>query len=172
MIITLTGFMGVGKSTVSEMLSRLLLCNHIDLDKYIENKELMSINDIFEKKGESYFREIESKYLFDILETLQEKMVILSLGGGALLSAVNQEAVKNKSICVYLRAKHSTLAERLKKGKKHRPVIKEISDNEEEVKLKELFQAREEGYIKSASFIVDVDDKGLRQIVDEIIALL
>ena len=58
--LTLTGMMGVGKSTVGKNLAKKLKYNFIDVDKLIENKEGMSINIIFKSKGESYFRKIEN----------------------------------------------------------------------------------------------------------------
>ena len=81
--LVLTGMMGVGKSTVGKSLARKLSFKFIDIDKVIELKEGCSINLIFKKKSESYFRKLEN----DIsLETLQENNVVISLGGGAFMN--------------------------------------------------------------------------------------
>ena len=61
--LVLTGMMGVGKSTIGRSLSKKLNMRFVDLDKLIEKKESMKIKNIFEKKGERYFRSIEKKIL-------------------------------------------------------------------------------------------------------------
>lgn len=172
MIIALTGFMGVGKTTISEKLAKLILCKHYDLDKYIEERENMSVSDIFAKRGELYFRRMETFALREIVLRNEGDIVVLSLGGGALISPENQEIVKKYTYCIYLKASLSTIITRLRRAKKNRPILNEISENGEEARFKELFEAREEGYNNSASFILDVDNKSIRQIVDEIIAVI
>lgn len=169
MIIALTGFMGIGKSTIAEKLSQMLLCPHIDLDKHIEYIHNLSVNELFETKGEPYFRKMEEKYLHEILNDNKENLLVLSLGGGALLGEVNQKIIKENTYCIYLRANLSTIIERLKKGKKSRPHIKNITPEDEVERISRLFFAREVGYLKSNSKIVDVDGKSIHHIVDEII---
>jgi len=83
MIISLTGFMGVGKSTIAERLSAHLFCKHIDLDSYIEKSRGEKIVDIFDSQGEEAFREIEEQALERLLSQNREKVMVLSLGGGA-----------------------------------------------------------------------------------------
>lgn len=164
--------MGVGKSTIADMLSRLLLCKYIDLDLFIEQREKMTISEIFSEKGEIYFREKESEALSEILAQLNSKLQILSLGGGALISHKNCELVKNNSVCIYLKADFGTLSRRLVKGKKNRPFLNAVSEKEEEEHLRQLFAIREEGYLKAATHTISTDDKNIRQIVNEIISLL
>ena len=76
----LTGMMGVGKSTVGKELSKKLGYKFIDMDNLIEKKENMTITKIFRVKGENYFRKIEENLT---LNTLKDKRVVISLGGGA-----------------------------------------------------------------------------------------
>ncbi len=172
MIVTLTGFMGVGKSTIADMLARLLLCKYTDLDSLVEKRENMTIPTIFSEKGENYFREKESEILSEILQQKTNDLVILSLGGGALISHKNSELVKKYSTCIYLRADFETLSRRLVKGKRNRPFLSDISEIEEKEHIRNLFAIREEGYLKTAKHIVSTDDKNISQIVNEIIALL
>jgi shikimate kinase len=77
--IYLVGFMGSGKSTVGKILAEKLNMNFIDIDKLIEEKEEMKIKDIFEQKGESYFRELERKQIEAIVN---QKGLVVSTGGG------------------------------------------------------------------------------------------
>ena len=79
MNIILTGYMGSGKTEIGSRISQKLGMKFIDLDQYIEKKEDSSITKIFEKKGDIYFRKIESKYLHEIIK---KDNIILSLGGG------------------------------------------------------------------------------------------
>ncbi|MFL2607499.1 MAG: shikimate kinase, partial [Flavobacteriaceae bacterium] len=79
MNIILTGYMGCGKTEIGARLSEKLAMKNIDLDQYIEEKEGFSITKLFEKKGDIYFRKIESKYLNEIIK---EDNCIVSLGGG------------------------------------------------------------------------------------------
>ena len=164
--------MGVGKSTISEKLSHLLLCKHIDLDKYIEKSEGMSINEIFANRGEVYFRERESLALKEILSGEHPELLILSLGGGALISESNSKFVKEKTTCIYLKANFDTISKRLVRRKLGRPYLKEVSEKDEIEKIKELFAIREEGYLKSATHVITTDNKNITQLVSEIIALI
>ncbi len=78
--LTLTGMMGVGKSTVGKNLAKKLNYKFVDVDKLIETKEGSSINLIFKNKSESYFRRIESEIT---LSELKSEKTVISLGGGA-----------------------------------------------------------------------------------------
>ena len=117
--LVLTGMMGVGKSTVGKSLAKKLSFKFIDIDKVIELKEGCSINLIFKKKSESYFRKLEN----DIsLEKLQENNVVISLGGGAFLNRSIRRAVKNSAVSFWLDTDVNELTKRLKKTKK-RPLL-------------------------------------------------
>ena len=74
-LIVLIGYMGSGKSSVAKALSSKLKTNHIDLDKFIESSEGISISNIFKKKGEINFRKIERKYLENILKSKKYSII-------------------------------------------------------------------------------------------------
>ena len=78
--LTLTGMMGVGKSTIGKILAKKLEYKFVDVDRLIEKKEGLSINSIFKSKGESYFRKIEKEIT---MTELNRSNAVISLGGGA-----------------------------------------------------------------------------------------
>lgn len=138
MNISLIGYMGCGKSTIGKEISDITGLKFIDLDSYISSKEQMSINEIFSKKGEVYFRKIEKKYLHEILNL---ESIVLSLGGGTPIYYDNIETINNKSCSFYLKLSPKELAHRLMKEKEHRPLISRIEDqNLEEFIAKHIFE--------------------------------
>lgn len=168
MIISLTGFMGVGKSTISEKLSKKLLCKYIDLDKHIEQTMGMSIQEIFENLGEELFRKIEAKELKNIIEENRQTLIVLSLGGGALISPESRKIVKENTCCIYLRACYDTMCSRLSKTKKERPHIKERDQDVLMSDITRLFKEREDGYKEASKITIDVDGLDIHQIVEVI----
>ncbi len=93
--IILTGFMGVGKTTVAKCLSHILRCERIDLDVFIEQQEKLEVVEIIEKYGEEHFRELERTALQQILN--ETSFEIISLGGGTWIFDDNRNAIKSKN---------------------------------------------------------------------------
>ncbi|WP_172283866.1 shikimate kinase [Chryseobacterium sp. LAM-KRS1] len=169
MIISLVGYMGCGKSHISKILSEKINFKLIDLDKEISRRNKLTIPEIFEKKGEIYFRKLERETLEEILAT--EENLILSLGGGTPVYYNNMEIINNNSKSIFLRASVSTLAERLSKQKEKRPLIANISDeNLPEFIAKHLFERNE--FYSKAMISVTTDSREPEAIVDEIIEKL
>jgi len=117
--LTLTGMMGVGKSTIGKMLAKKLNYNFVDVDKLIESKENLSINLIFKHKGENYFRKIEYKV---ILSELKNNNSVISLGGGSFLNNAIRKNAKKLSTSFWLDVPVEELIKRSKKNKK-RPLL-------------------------------------------------
>lgn len=170
MIISITGFIGVGKSTVSARLAKHLYCKCIDLDKYIEVKEELSIEEIFRIKGEPYFREREEFFLHEILSENREKVLVLSLGGGTLMSMKNQKLIKEKTLCVYLKSTTETMAKRLSVSRKTRPGIAATASDDFAKGVESLFEKRRKGYEGCSSLVIDVDNRSLKDILAHIIS--
>ena len=169
--IVLLGYMGSGKSTIAKLLSEKLDLMNVDLDNYIEKKENKSISNIFEISGELFFRRIENKYLRDLLDSDNYK--IISIGGGTPCYSDNIELIiKSKCIIFYLRANVDTLADRLFNEKDKRPLISRIKSKKDLKTFisKHLFE-RNQFYLKS-NFIIDVDKKTEDEISNELIKLL
>jgi len=118
--ITLIGMMGSGKTTLGMILSHILGIPFKDTDALIEKKMGKSIERIFEEHGETYFRNIESDILRDVLN---DEPSVIATGGGIILSEKNRKYIKEKSIPIFLYADIDILAERLAKVK-NRPLLK------------------------------------------------
>lgn len=160
-IIALTGMMGCGKTTVAKELAALMSgFTRIEMDDIIAQREEMSINDIFVKKGEQYFRNQEAALLKELCES---KNLIISMGGGVFLSEENRCCLKEKALSFYLKTDVKTLCERLKHDKS-RPLLN--SDNLEK-RIKEILDIRSETYEK-ADVLIETATKPAEQIAKEI----
>lgn len=91
--IVLTGFMGVGKSTVARCLAHILKTERLDLDKFIEANEIRKVSDIIETDGIEKFRALETENLHKILTATA--VPIVALGGGTWISEINRQLIKN-----------------------------------------------------------------------------
>ncbi|MGJ5641225.1 shikimate kinase [Formosa sp. S-31] len=142
MTIILLGYMGSGKSTLGRKLAESLNIPFIDLDDYIEEKEGLSISELFAQKGEIYFRKKEHEHLKAILENQSD--VVLALGGGTPCYANNMELIKTypKTKSVYFKASIGELVKRLKHERAKRPILSrfESEDDLTEFIGKHLFE--------------------------------
>ncbi|RMZ59012.1 dephospho-CoA kinase [Chryseobacterium nematophagum] len=169
MIISLVGYMGSGKSHISKILSEKINFKLIDLDKEISRRDELTIPEIFEKKGEIYFRKLEREILEEILST--QENIILSLGGGTPVYYNNMEIINQKSVSIFLKASIPTLVERLSKQKEKRPIIAHISDESlPEFIAKHLFERNQ--YYNLSRLSINTDARDPEDIVNEIVEKL
>ena len=159
--IILIGFMGTGKSTISKALHEKTGWPEVDMDRWIVEKESMSINEIFEKYGEPCFREKETQALETVL---QESGQIVSCGGGAVLKTHNVELMKNRGSVVLLTAKPETIYERVKDDKT-RPIL---NGNMNVEYIAGLMEKRNVYYEAAADIRIATDGKSAEQICEEI----
>ena len=157
--VALIGPMGVGKTTIGKKLSKKLEVNFIDTDQQIVSS-YGPIPEIFQSKGEPYFRELEEQ---ELAKALQSNAVVAT-GGGAVLSARNQSALR-QAVVVYLATDGKHIQNRLVKGK--RPLISNGIDD-----WRRIYDARKPIYEKLADVTVDTTGKGLKAIIDEILGQL
>ena len=170
MIISLTGFMGCGKSCIGKILSEKLGFKFIDLDTWIEEHEGRSVRRIFTENGEAGFRRIETAALGEVIE--EEGDMVLALGGGTLTSASAAMIVHERTECVYLKAGIDTLVFNLTNWPGDRPMLDGNPDSETlRRRIKELMSQRESTYGRTAHIILDIDGKDYDTVSDEIIAL-
>ena len=165
--IILEGFMGSGKSTVSEILSDKLDLELIDTDEAIEEAEGRKISDIFEQDGEEAFRDMETG-LVEMMVSDHMRETVISLGGGLPVREKNRELLKKVGKVVYLRTAPETVYDRLK-GDDTRPLLK---SEDPLARIKELQDKRGKIYEEAADIIVDTDGKTPVQVADEIIAAI
>ena len=164
----LTGFMAAGKSTIRPILANTLGWDFYDLDKEVEKKEGMKIVDLFNKKGEDYFRKSET----EILTQLSSKNeVIISLGGGAIASEENFNIIKSTGKIIYLKFSAEMAYKRLR-FKGDRPAFifegEELLTKEQFIeRINELFNSRKK-YYEQCDFTVDTDSQSVGKTVDKI----
>ncbi len=118
MTIFLCGFMGCGKSTIGARLADLLNCPFIDMDNYIEIKSGMTIPQIFEQYGESYFRDLETQAIRD----LSQQSGVIACGGGAMLRDENAQIARQHGLVMLLHVPFSVCYARISDS--DRPLVR------------------------------------------------
>ena len=161
MMITLTGFMGSGKTTVGKVLADFLGCPFMDLDDLVVKKAGKSIPDIFAQDGEPAFRLLEAQVLRKTVEKYAESTAVLALGGGAVLAPASAALLHEKTVCIYLRATLETLLARLAGETAGRPLA--------DASLADRLASREPIYEETAHVIIDTDGLSPDEVADEII---
>lgn len=163
--IVLIGFMGAGKSTVSDYLSTMFAMKIMEMDQVISEREEMSIPDIFATYGEEYFRDLETKLL---VEMQSKKNTIISCGGGAAMREENVVEMKKNGRVVLLTASPQTVYERVKDSEE-RPIL---NGNNNMEYIAELMEKRREKYEAAADIVIQTDNKTVLQICEELISKL
>ena len=166
MKVVLVGYMASGKSSVGQSLADNLDIDFIDLDHHIEDEVGMSIEHIFSKKGEIFFRKKEFEVLQKVLS--EEKDMVVSTGGGTPCYGNNMQTILDSAdLSVYLQLSIPSLVERISKEKDTRPLVKNICDEDlPEFVGKHLFERR--NYYMNANEIIVSDNKSISEIVNEI----
>lgn len=163
--IFLIGFMGSGKSTVSDYMHRTCGMPVIEMDQIIAEREGMSISDIFATHGEEYFRNLETQLL---VELQAQSNVVVSCGGGTPMRACNVEEMKKHGQIVLLTASPETIYERVKDNH-DRPLL----ENHKSVSyISELMEQRREKYEAAADLIIQTDARSTQEICEEILRKL
>lgn len=152
---------GSGKSTWGKKLANALKYSFIDLDEMIEEKEGMSIENIFATKDEDYFREIEHKCL---LETSLLNNVLVSTGGGCPCYFNNMQIINNIGISLYLNVNKGILIDRILHAKKQRPLFFNLLKPEIEKKIDELLLKRTM-YYNEATYTFLIPTESLQSFV-------
>jgi len=160
--IAITGFMGVGKTAVAQVLARRLKLKYISADDELEKKNGVSIRSIFEKEGEIKFRELEIDIIKDIS---QSTYAVIDCGGGAVLNTINISRLKQNSLVIYLMANADHIIERLSVPGNVRPVIK----NKKVADIIALMTQREPFYMYAADIKINTSRLDIEAAADKVI---
>jgi len=161
--LVLLGMMAVGKTTLAKIVAKKHNLKFVDIDLNIKKKNSMTIAEIFEKKGENFFRKEEEK---EVLKSLKKNNCIIALGGGAFINKTIRENVLKDAISIWLDVDIETLDNRIKQNYK-RPLLKKENN---QVKLKEIYTLRKKIY-ELADHKIECDKLSKEKIAEKIIAL-
>ena len=160
--IVLIGFMGAGKSTISDFLKNVFAMDVVEMDQIIAQRQGMSISDIFETYGEQYFRDLETNLL---IEMQSRSNVVISCGGGTPMRECNVVEMKKNGRVVLLTAKPETILDRVKNNH-DRPLIE---NNKTVPFITELMEKRRAKYEAAADIIIETDGKNELEICEELV---
>ena len=161
--LVLLGMMAVGKTTLGKIVAKKQNLEFVDIDKNIEKKNFMSINEIFEKKGENFFRKEEEK---EVLQSLKKNNCVIALGGGAFINKIVRENILKNAISIWLDIDIETLNSRIKRNYK-RPLLKKENN---QTKLKDIYTERKKIY-ELANHKIECGKLSEKSIAEKIIAI-
>lgn len=156
--------MAVGKSAIGRNLAKRLHRRFVDLDRLIEKAEGLKVHDIFAKKGERYFRDLERRTLAQVMRRHGQ---VIATGGGVVMDDENLTLLRDKALLIGLTASVDVLLARAGTGVK-RPLLNGVDRRE---RVKELFEQRRPRYAQ-AHMMIDTTDLSIDQVVDAIIESL
>lgn len=164
MLIFLIGFMGCGKSFTSRQLSVLLEMPAVDMDKIIEEREGKSIKEIFEEKGEAYFRQLEHDFLKNLSA---EDHLIIATGGGVPCFFDNMDIMNQKGLTIYLNRNRDRCLAQLMKGIEKRPLLKNMTPKEIADFYDQKIQERKPFYEQAKWLIGDAEAEQMAEWIKE-----
>ena len=153
--------MGVGKSTLGKIIAKRLNIKFVDTDSNIEKNCSMKISEIFENKGEDFFRREEEK---EVLECLKKDNIVIALGGGAFINKNIRSLIAKNSLSFWLDLDLKTINKRVKWNKK-RPLLKQKESQEV---IKRLYSERKNIY-KLSNYKINCNKLSKEDIVKKII---
>lgn len=165
MEVILIGFMGSGKTTVSQLLGNQLNQAVHDLDQEIEKAAQLSIPEIFQQHGEGFFRDLEHQVLGEMVE----QTGILATGGGTPLRADNRRILqKTQAPVIWLQANPENTLERIHEQAGDRPLGDQLDVNG----VRQMQAQREAFYRECADQVINTDQVRPTEVVNQILALM
>lgn len=151
MRIFFVGFMGSGKSTWGKLTAEKMGIPFLDLDDMVEKRVNMKINDIFGRKGESYFRKIEAVCLRELHEL---EHFILACGGGTPCYYDNMSMMNSLGVTVWMNTPVQVMATRLLEEAEHRPLVRGLSPDQLQEFIDDKLEERLQ-YYSQAQLVID-----------------
>ena len=161
--LVLLGMMAVGKTTLGKIVAKKHGLRFIDIDLNVEKKNSMTISEIFQKKGEKFFRMEEEK---EVLKFMEKNNCVIALGGGAFINKTIRENILKNAISIWLDVDIKSLNKRIKWNQK-RPLLNKKNNQK---KITELYAERKDIY-KLANHKIACDNLSKEDISEKIIAL-
>lgn len=160
----LIGYMGAGKTTVGKALAKATGKQFLDTDDLIVKQMNLSINDIFEKYGEKYFRDLETRLIENLCKS--DVKCIISCGGGLPMKEENRPILKELGTVIYLNVNETDIIKRLK-GDTSRPLLR---GEKEEVKkrIHDMIELRDPVYREVADVVIKTGRMKVCDIVEQI----
>lgn len=169
MFLTLIGYRGSGKTSVAEGLAQKLGLTAVDSDQLIQQRAGCSIKEIFERQGETAFRDLEAEVIADILSG---PGTILSAGGGAILRESTRERMRSTGPVVWLTATPEELGRRIAADQVSSAQRPSLTDAGLLQEIESVLQQRIPIYKEASTLQIETEGKTPEQIADEIIAAL
>lgn len=165
--IVLIGARGAGKTSVGRRLAQRLALPFVDTDERVERLTGCNVRELFSERGETAFRDLESKSL---RQALLENGQVVSVGGGAVLRDENRNSLRTGGLCIWLTAPAGELARRVATDPRSldsRPALTPLSPGAE---MQRLLDERGPLYAQLADLTIDTTGRDVEQIVDTILA--
>lgn len=171
MKLALIGLRGTGKTTVGKILAERLKWTFFDTDTLVQERAGLTIRELFEQKGEPFFRKLETEV---VQECAQNDRAVLATGGGAVVNPNNVAALKKNGFVVHLSADPTELWHRIVQDKStHDSRPKLVADSDSGIdELKKLMHVRATVYAQARDVEVDVENRSPAEVVEAILILM
>lgn len=165
-LLFLVGFMGAGKTSVGRGLGLRLGWGFLDLDDRVEEREGQTVGQIFERQGESGFREAETAALQELLIKPGPEPLVVALGGGTFTRQRNIDLIAEASLpVIFLDGQAAELFQRCEQEQRNRPLKGDVRQ------FQELYQQRKSSYLR-ADYHIDTSGKKIETVVAEVACCL
>ncbi len=169
MNLVLIGFRGTGKTTVGKLLAQRTGMDFIDTDELIEKSMGISIQQIVEQSGWSYFRLLEKKIINEVAD---QDYKIIAAGGGSVLDGENVQALKKNGLIIWLKANLQVISARLASDSEKFSQRPSLTGKGTLAEIEEVFQHREKIYAQIAHLEIDTSNLNAEMVAAKILKSL
>jgi shikimate kinase len=159
--LALIGFMGCGKSSVGHLVANRLQFAFVDTDLLIEEQTGLRVAEVFARRGETAFRELEQAVVGSLAD---RERTVIATGGGVGANADLLAALKQHALTVWLRASPETIWQRVRR-QTHRPLLQVANPQE---RIRELLTVREPVY-RQADVLIHAEDRRVSEVAEQVV---